>query len=496
VKQFVALARVSSREQEREGFSLEIQEDALRKYADAHGGQIVKLFKIAETASRGDERKAFRELVTFAKKNAPGLDGLLFYKVDRAARNLFDYVELERLESEYGVPFISVSQPTDNNPAGRMMRRTLANMASFYTEQQSLDVREGLERRIREGWFVGKAPYGYRNVRKNGRGIVEIDPVAGPHVRRIFELFAYHNLTLDSLSARLEEEVRRFKDSFPKFPRSTLHSILRDRAYIGELEFRGQWHPGKHEPLTDRETWDRVQALLGGHVYQSHDLTYASERIACGHCGHPITGERKTKQTKSGERQYVYYRCTYYNVAGHPRTRVTEADIDRQVLAIFDKMRIENEEVRDWVRAVLQSQTRDAQAESLAQRAELQRQMSFAVNQQNRLVDMRIEEEIDAELFAAKQTALRDRIASLKLQLDVIDRSHDEMCDLAVKVFELSQALHQKWLTADYATKRRILEIVFLNCRLDDATLVPTIRKPFDVLAEGLFVQSSRGDWI
>ena len=25
-----------------------------------------------------------------------------FYKVDRAARNLFDYVELERLESEYG----------------------------------------------------------------------------------------------------------------------------------------------------------------------------------------------------------------------------------------------------------------------------------------------------------------------------------------------------------------------------------------------------------
>jgi hypothetical protein len=29
MKQFAALARVSSREQEREGFSLEIQEDAL-----------------------------------------------------------------------------------------------------------------------------------------------------------------------------------------------------------------------------------------------------------------------------------------------------------------------------------------------------------------------------------------------------------------------------------------------------------------------------------
>ena len=71
--------------------------------------------------------------MVFAKKHSPELDGLLFYKVDRAARNLFDYVELERLESEYGLPFISVSQQTDNNPAGRMMRRSLANMASFYT---------------------------------------------------------------------------------------------------------------------------------------------------------------------------------------------------------------------------------------------------------------------------------------------------------------------------------------------------------------------------
>jgi hypothetical protein len=54
--------------------------------------------------------------------------------------------------------------------------------------------------------------------------------------------------------------------------------------------------------------------------------------------------------------------------------------------------------------------------------------------------------------------------------------------------------LRRQWLSADYATKRRILELIFLNCRLDDATLVPTIRKPFDVLAEGLISKNSRGD--
>ena len=60
MKQFVGLARVSSREQEREGFSLEIQEDAIKRYASQHHGTIVRLFKIAETASKRDERRHSR----------------------------------------------------------------------------------------------------------------------------------------------------------------------------------------------------------------------------------------------------------------------------------------------------------------------------------------------------------------------------------------------------------------------------------------------------
>ncbi len=496
MKQFVALARVSSREQEREGFSLEVQEEALRRYATQAGGEIAKLFRIAETASKGDERKTFRELMTYAKKNAGLLDGLLFYKVDRAARNLFDYVELERLESEYNLPFISVSQPTENTPAGRMMRRTLANMASFYTEQQSVDVREGLARRVQEGWFVTRGPYGYRNIRKDGRGMVEIDPVQAANVRRIFHLYAYENLTLDGLVERINAEGMVFRTATPKFPRSSVHNILKDRAYIGEIEFRGEWYPGKHDPLIDRATWERVQVLLGGQNYHCHALTYSGEFMTCAQCGHPITGECKTKMTKSGSRSYIYYRCAKYTKPGHARIRVQEADLDKQVLAIFDKMRVEDEGVRDWFRMVLVSQTRDSQAESLAQRAELQRQETLYVQQQDRLLNLRLADDIDQETFARKSTEIRDRLASIKLQLDALDRSHDEIADLASKAFELSQTLRGQWLTADYDAKRRILEIVCLNCSLDGVTLVPTIRKPFDVLAEGLLSANSRADRI
>lgn len=488
MKQFVALARVSSRQQEREGFSLDAQEDAMKRYAKQVGGEIIRLFRIAETASKGEERSTFKAMVAFVKRRSHEIDGMLFYKVDRAARNLVDYVELERLESDYGVPFISVSQQTESSPAGRMMRRTLANMASFFTEQMSVDIKQGLSRRVQEGWFHGPPPFGYKTDRIDGRSIVILNPDAAPSVRRMFHLYAYEGLTVEMVVKRLAEEGYTYRASEPKFNRSSVHTVLHDRSYVGEIQFRGQWHPGKHEPLVDLATFTRVQSLLGGHIFHGHQHTYAGGKIHCGHCGHSITGERKTK--KNGK-VYTYYRCTRYNAPGHPRNRVSEVVLDNQVLAIFDRMRIDNDDIRDWFRAVLAAQTNDAQSESRAKRSELLRQQSLLATQQDKLLNLLLETEIDQEAYNRKVADLRKRQDSINLQLEVVSRSHDEMADLAAKAFELSQMLREKWLTADYTVKRRILDIVQLNSVLDGASLVMTIRKPFDVLAEGLVLESS-----
>lgn len=240
MKQFVALARVSSREQEREGFSLDVQVNGLNAYAERVGGKIVKLYRIAETASKSDERTAFKEMVEYVRQNAATLHGMLFYKIDRAARNLFDYVELERLESTHGVPLIAVSQPTENTPAGRMQRRMLASMASFYTEQQSIDVREGQARRVAAGLFVCGTPYGYRNERINGRSIVTVDDREAINVRLIFDLYAHHNCTIDTVAAKLAEMGVKYTDATPAWTRSKIARILHDRAYIGEIRYQNQ----------------------------------------------------------------------------------------------------------------------------------------------------------------------------------------------------------------------------------------------------------------
>jgi len=78
---------------------------------------------------------------------------------------------------------------------------------------------------------------------------------------------------------------------------------------------------------------------------------------------------------------------------------------------------------------------------------------------------------------------------------EAADRDRGEQAELALKVFELSQALVEKWLAADPPAKRQLLDILFLNLRLEGTSLCYDMKKPFDVLAKGLITSQTRSDW-
>ena len=300
----------------------------------------------------------------------------------------------------------------------------------------------------------------------------------------------------DSLSVALQTEGVIYLDCKPRFPRSKVHAILRDRSYIGEVPFHDQWYPGKHEALVDLATFRRVQILLGDKTYNAHSSVYGSGMITCGHCGRPIVVEVKTKRTKAGPREYRYYRCAVYRRKGHPNVRVTEATLDAQTLALFDRLRIDDEKVCDWVVKVLRAKTRKMQDQGKTRAGELRRQLAIVKDQRDRLLNLRLLDEINADTFAAKNTELRDREADIALQIEACSRQGSEQADLAIKAFELSQSLAQRWLTADIPEKRHLLEIICLNQTPDGTTLCYEMRKPFDVFAEGLVGKDGRGDWI
>src|SRR6516225_3011629 len=94
----VLYARVSSKDQEREGFSIPAQLDLLRSYAAGRQFKIAKEFVDVETAKQAG-RAAFSRMVAFAKKHSGRLL-VLVEKTDRLYRNLRDWVTIDELNVE------------------------------------------------------------------------------------------------------------------------------------------------------------------------------------------------------------------------------------------------------------------------------------------------------------------------------------------------------------------------------------------------------------
>jgi DNA invertase Pin-like site-specific DNA recombinase len=129
MKRYVAWVCTHSRK----GRSRDIQEAAMRRYAERHNGTIVRLWRTSGPAEGFDHRVARELLLAYVKKNAADLDGILFYRLDRAARTLSELKELVRLEVERGVRLIFVAEPYENKAAARLERRFLTGLLDAFS---------------------------------------------------------------------------------------------------------------------------------------------------------------------------------------------------------------------------------------------------------------------------------------------------------------------------------------------------------------------------
>jgi len=98
LRQAVLYARVSSKQQEKEGFSIPAQLKQLRDYAQSEGIRVVEEYLDVETAKQAG-RSSFGEMVDFLHKNADARI-ILVEKTDRLYRNLKDWVTLDELDLE------------------------------------------------------------------------------------------------------------------------------------------------------------------------------------------------------------------------------------------------------------------------------------------------------------------------------------------------------------------------------------------------------------
>lgn len=473
----VIYARVSSKEQEKEGFSIPAQLKLLRNYAEVHRLSVAREFVDAETAKQAG-RTSFSEMLAYLKKNSANCRTILVEKTDRLYRNLKDWVTLDELDLEIHFVKENVVLSRDSRSSEKFMHGIKVLMAKNYIDNLSEETKKGLIEKAEQGIWPSYAPLGYRNVTgSDGKKIIEVDLELAPIVTKLFEWYATGNYSLRDVTKKARSAGLVFRKSKDPVPTSIIHRILRSRFYTGDFDFLGKTYRGKHAPLISCELWERVQAILDRrfdkrHRKAKHDFAFSS-LIACGHCGCSLVGE-----VKKG--RYVYYHCTgYKGKCPEPYTR--EEILEDRFTDLLKRL-VFDEQVLAWVTEALRHSHEEQRCFHEEAIARLQAEYNRLQNRIDTMYVDKLDGLIDAAFFERKVSEWRTEQDKLLRSMGEHQSANQSYLYEGIRLLELSHRAPELFQRQEPREKRKLLNFVLSNCTWKDGGLSAEFRQPFDLL--------------
>ena len=258
-------ARVSSKDQEQEGFSVPSQLKLLKDYALKNNFEIAKEFVDIETAKRAG-RSNFNLMINFAKSQ--DIRTILCEKTDRLTRNFRDTATIDDLINQFDIQIHLVKENTILEKNSKSHEKFIfgikALISKNYIDNLSEESRKGMKEKAEQGYYPSLAPLGYTNVAlhdENGKKkILKVDEQRAPIIRKMFERYATGSYSLSSLVNFAYEQGLRNRNG-GKVHKSAIHKMLNFPLYYGEFVWGGKTIQGKHEPI--------IKNTKGGSLHES-----------------------------------------------------------------------------------------------------------------------------------------------------------------------------------------------------------------------------------
>jgi DNA invertase Pin-like site-specific DNA recombinase len=484
----VVYARVSSRDQEKEGFSIPAQLELLRTYAVAHGFTIVQEFVDVETAKAAG-RGAFGEMIGFLKKN-PTCRAILVEKTDRLYRNFRDYVTIDELGVEVHFVKENVVLSQDSRSHEKFMHGIKVLMAKNYIDNLSEETRKGMLEKARQGIWPSYAPLGYINVvGSDGKRTIVPDPGLAQVIRQMYERYGTGKYTLDEIAELAQADGLAYRKSGAAVPKSTIHKILHNRVYTGDFDFDGDTYKGTYEPIVSHELWEKVQSILSGRgsrkTRKIKENFAFSGLLTCGHCGCALVGDIK-------KGKYVYYRCSHYRgKCPEPYTR--EEVLEEKFTELLNQISF-SPEVLDWVGEALHESHHDERKFHDEAIARLQREHGRVQDRIDAMYVDKLDGRIDNEFFDRKAADFRTEQARIMCDIAAHQNANQPYIEEGVRLLRLARRAAIMFADQPPAEKRKLLDCVVSDCRWKDGQLEPVYREPFGMMAEAEARKPVQGD--
>lgn len=312
-------ARVSSEKQDVD-LSISAQLKALREYAARNAHVILREFVDEAESGRTSERPAFREMVAMARRKHKPVDAMLVWKYSRFARSREDSIVFKSMLRKNGVQVISITEPSEDTPTGRLLEAMIESLDEFYSANLGEEVTRGMRESASRGFYLSAyAPYGYRKVKvKDGskeRVTLELQRPEAVVVSRAFRLILQGHGLMEIIRELNGEGIAGPRRS--SWGKTSLYQVLTNEAYAGTLVW-GRSNARGLPPvrvdnawpaIVSREYFDQAQKKMEERAPAIINPRRASSRYLlsglakCGHCGKALVGQ----DAKGG--QFTYYVC-------------------------------------------------------------------------------------------------------------------------------------------------------------------------------------------
>lgn len=304
--QCLIYVRVSTDKQASRDLSLPAQLQACRAYAAEQQWSVEEVFVEEGVSGRSTNRPALRQLLRRCRRKHSGIEVVLVHKVDRLARNLTDHAMIRALLKKRGIRLVSVQEHFEDSISGQLVENIMAVLADFYSANLSEEVLKGMRQKARTGGWPHRPPRGYQTVTDvTGRREIQIDPVEGPLVLKLFELYASGQWSLRPLAVEMARRGLRTASGH-QLASGHLRALLSNPFYQGRIVWSDLDVAGQHPALISPTLFERVRLVLADrHRVRPQRRTMPGFPLRgfaqCGTCGGNMMAERHGR--------FGYYRC-------------------------------------------------------------------------------------------------------------------------------------------------------------------------------------------
>lgn len=425
MKNCVIYARYSSERQREE--SIEGQIRVCTDFAAKNDLHVIHTYIDRAESARTDRRPQFQIMIHDCPKRQ--FDYVLVYKLNRFARNRYDSAVYKHKIKKFGVKVLSAMEHITDDPSGILLESVIEGMAEFYSVELAENVTRGMEENALEGKSCGGTiPLGYTT---DADKHLIIDPMGAKIVRLIFQLFN-SGYTYTQISDILNKKGYKTASNKPFHPNS-YNNIMRNKKYIGILQWKDIEKEGIIAPILDKTTFYTAQKILDvrkhpvvKHYSREYHLT---GKMFCDRCGAPFVGTFGT--SKKGQK-YYYYGCSNRLHGRHCKAPNISRDKTEDLIIDKTVSMLRNKECIDLIAKQAVAIQKKEPGESLRvtslknQVADVEKRLKNCIHAiENGLVSVTVSDNI--QKYEKDLSQLREELSTAKLLDKPFDLTEDRI---------------------------------------------------------------------